>query len=426
VQFLAVYVREAHPVEGWRMASNDRVGVTFSQPRSQAERTSVAARCCTTLEITMPLLVDTMDDRVNHTYSGMPDRLYVIGRDGRVAYKGGRGPFGFKPGEMEQSLVMLLLDEESAAKKVGGLTVPSDAVAWQRLPRAEKGAGQPLPAWARALASTLPRTTAALLELDFLHRGKSPLEPLLCGKLRWVAARAHGCAYAEAQAEADMRRAGLDETGLTALAGDQAGLPAGERAALAFARKLAVAAHTITDDEMAGLLKLHGEKRVVAMVLLLAYANSQDRLLLSLGLPVETDGSLPPLEVRFARATSVTSPARRAPQNLEVPVEEIRIADLDWEPVDFSTLQQGLEQQRARQARIRVPSWDKVRSQLPQGAATARPLRIRWSLVCLVYQPELAQGWSACMRAFQAEAAQDRVFEESLFWVITRSLRCFY
>jgi len=44
----------------------------------------------------------------------MPDRIYVIDRDGRVAYKGGRGPFGFKPGEMEQTLLTLqLLDAES-------------------------------------------------------------------------------------------------------------------------------------------------------------------------------------------------------------------------------------------------------------------------------------------------------------------------
>lgn len=58
----------------------------------------------------MPLLVDDVDDRVGRAYSGMPDRLYVIDRDGKVVYKGGRGPFGFKPGEMEQSVLMLLLD----------------------------------------------------------------------------------------------------------------------------------------------------------------------------------------------------------------------------------------------------------------------------------------------------------------------------
>ena len=93
------------------MASNDKIGITFAQPVTAAERTKVAKVCCSSLEITMPLLVDTLDDRVGHAYSGMPDRLYVIGRDGRITYQGGRGPFGFKAGEMEQALAMTLLEE---------------------------------------------------------------------------------------------------------------------------------------------------------------------------------------------------------------------------------------------------------------------------------------------------------------------------
>jgi hypothetical protein len=36
--------------------------------------------------------------------------LYVIDTQGIVAYKSGRGPFGFRVGEMEQALVMTLLD----------------------------------------------------------------------------------------------------------------------------------------------------------------------------------------------------------------------------------------------------------------------------------------------------------------------------
>jgi Iodothyronine deiodinase len=111
VQFLAVYVREAHPTDGWRMASNDKAGIEVAQPKTLKDRIKVAQRCSATLEITMPLLVDTLDDEVGHAYSGMPDRLIIVDRAGKMAYKGGRGPFGFKPGEMEQALIMLLLDE---------------------------------------------------------------------------------------------------------------------------------------------------------------------------------------------------------------------------------------------------------------------------------------------------------------------------
>jgi hypothetical protein len=92
------------------MESNEKAGIRVIQPTSQGERNEVAARCCKALHVTMPLLVDTIDDQMGHAYSGMPDRLYLIDRDGRVVYKSGRGPFGFKPGELEQSIILNLLE----------------------------------------------------------------------------------------------------------------------------------------------------------------------------------------------------------------------------------------------------------------------------------------------------------------------------
>lgn len=111
--FLAVYVREAHPSDGWHMESNAKVGVKVAQPQSYAERVGVAQQCHAKLKYSMPLLVDELHDPVGNAYSGMPARLYVIDPDGKVAYKGGRGPFGFKSGEMEQALVMTLLDRST-------------------------------------------------------------------------------------------------------------------------------------------------------------------------------------------------------------------------------------------------------------------------------------------------------------------------
>jgi hypothetical protein len=85
-----------------------------------------------------------------------------------------------------------------------------------------------------------------------------------------------------------------------------------------------------------------------------------------------------------------------------------------------------MEGQRAREPRILVPTWEDVRKKMPSGSAPANPVRIRWSLVCMGYQPQLAMAWLNCMRTFGDESRQDRVFEESLFWVITRTLHCFY
>ena len=66
--------------------------------------------------MSMPLLVDTIDNAVGEAYSGFPDRLYIIDRAGRVAYKGGRGPVGFDPRGMEQALLLLLLETRLASE----------------------------------------------------------------------------------------------------------------------------------------------------------------------------------------------------------------------------------------------------------------------------------------------------------------------
>lgn len=49
------------------------------------------------MKLTLPILIDTLDDRVNNLYGGWPDRVYVIDAAGKVALKGGMGPGGFTP-----------------------------------------------------------------------------------------------------------------------------------------------------------------------------------------------------------------------------------------------------------------------------------------------------------------------------------------
>ena len=59
------------------------------------------------------------------------------------------------------------------------------------------------------------------------------------------------------------------------------------------------------------------------------------------------------------------------------------------------------------------------------GSPGAKPSKINWSRTCAGYQPELTAAWLGTMRTFGQESKQDRVFEESLFWVVTRELQCF-
>lgn len=430
--FAMVYVREAHPTDGWSMESNDRVRVTLAQPTTDDERRQVAQTCRRTLDLDLPMLVDTIDDTVGAAYSGMPSRLYLIDGDGKVAYKSGRGPFGFKPVELEQSLVMLLNEPAPEAAEVPAARVPvvTDEEAWQLLPPAERGDGQPLPTWARALARPMPRTTAAMLDADRLHRTKSPLGERLRGLMRWVAADANESPYGRATAEADLVRAGVPESDLEALRQGKFGsFPEAERRALEFAYQLTMDGAAVSDEQVARLVALHGDSDVVAMVLLMAYANFQDRLLLTLGIELEPGGPLPPVDVAFLKPLSpMPVPDRTKPENGPVPPDSpLLVDDPSWGAIDFDALQTSLTTQRDNPGRVRVPTFEEVLAKLPPGAPQPKnPIRIKWSLVCMGYQPELAAAWSACTSAFGQEARQDRVFEESLFWVVTREIACFY
>jgi hypothetical protein len=248
--------------------------------------------------------------------------------------------------------------------------------------------------------------------------------------MRWVAAQANHCEYAKRYAEADLLRAGGTAREIEELQAAAADLPALDRAALSFARKMTLAASTVTDVEVQFLIDKLGEPAVVAMVLQLAYANFQDRLLISLGTEIESGGPLPPLDVPFVAPPPDQKPDPAARPELPELVSDVaptKIADPDWLSLNFVQLQERMEAQRARKSRISVPDWETTRSGLdPKIYPPDRPVRIKWSLVVIGHQPQLGPAWIKCLRTFGREANQDRVFEESLFWVITRSLECFY
>ena len=99
-----MYIREIHPSDGWQLPSNERDGVVHRQHQSLDERVEVGQACMLKLSLELPALVDEMDDTVAKAYGAMPERLYVVGSDGRIAYKGGMGPILFDPEEWERAI----------------------------------------------------------------------------------------------------------------------------------------------------------------------------------------------------------------------------------------------------------------------------------------------------------------------------------
>ena len=102
--FLTVYIKEAHPEDGWVVTHNREEGIAVSDPSSDQERADVADSCVVRSAIRIPVLVDSMNNTVASAYGGWPDRLYLIGRDGRVAFQGEMGPFGFLPDRLEAAI----------------------------------------------------------------------------------------------------------------------------------------------------------------------------------------------------------------------------------------------------------------------------------------------------------------------------------
>ena len=109
VDFVVVYIREAHPEEGWVIQMNRDQDIVINDPTTDAQRSDVAATCAIQLQIRMPVVVDKLDDEIARAYGALPDRLYLIGRGGRVAFQGDPGPFGFKPEALEAAIEKELL-----------------------------------------------------------------------------------------------------------------------------------------------------------------------------------------------------------------------------------------------------------------------------------------------------------------------------
>lgn len=92
-----IYIREAHPADGWVSPRNTKEGINIADPKSHEERSELAAKTCSLLKISLPCLVDSMNDTANKAYAAWPDRLCIVGKDGRIALMGEQGPKGFKP-----------------------------------------------------------------------------------------------------------------------------------------------------------------------------------------------------------------------------------------------------------------------------------------------------------------------------------------
>jgi hypothetical protein len=134
VQFIMIYIREAHPVDGWWFGGGiqgklvakmyPKASTDLYDPKTIEERRVAAGQCEEALKYGVRTYVDSMDDNVSKSYAAHPTRLYMVDLDGRVSYAGGLGPFGFKPAEFKAAIDAYLTTLEQSAGEL--LSQPSD------------------------------------------------------------------------------------------------------------------------------------------------------------------------------------------------------------------------------------------------------------------------------------------------------------
>ncbi len=114
-----IYIREAHPVDGWWFGKGilgkvikyyaSLTSLDTYDPKTIEERRSVAKQCHDALQYGINTYVDEIDDTVSKAYAAKPTRLYLVGLDGMVVYASGLGPYGFKPRELKNAIDKYLL-----------------------------------------------------------------------------------------------------------------------------------------------------------------------------------------------------------------------------------------------------------------------------------------------------------------------------
>ena len=120
-RFVKVYVSEAHPVDGWKVYSD----IDYCQPTTLEQRAAAARLLLLEQPACFPLaarsdrcggsdgkgvgdgwtmLLDSMRDEAERLYAAHPERHYVVDPRGKIAFKGGMGPFGYLPAELRAFL----------------------------------------------------------------------------------------------------------------------------------------------------------------------------------------------------------------------------------------------------------------------------------------------------------------------------------
>jgi hypothetical protein len=103
-RFAIVYIKEAHPEDEWQSENNVKQDVVYPQPQTFEARMELAKDFVDRMGVETETLVDDIRNTAMACYAAWPERIYVIDKSGHITYKGGVGPFYFKPEALKEVL----------------------------------------------------------------------------------------------------------------------------------------------------------------------------------------------------------------------------------------------------------------------------------------------------------------------------------
>ena len=81
------------------MKSNVKEDVCYAQPKTLEQRVAIANDFVKRFGYPTQFGIDDMSNAANDAYAAWPERIYIVDENGRIAYRGGMGPFHYYPEE---------------------------------------------------------------------------------------------------------------------------------------------------------------------------------------------------------------------------------------------------------------------------------------------------------------------------------------
>jgi tetratricopeptide (TPR) repeat protein len=120
VDFRLVYISEAHANGGaesqWQSTINQKEGIDLPAPGNLSEKQEHAALCLRKLTLPFGVVVDGMDAAAEQAYQAWPSRLYLVGRNGKVAFQTRLGELDFHADDLERAIREVLAKGEADAR----------------------------------------------------------------------------------------------------------------------------------------------------------------------------------------------------------------------------------------------------------------------------------------------------------------------